>query len=63
MFCSVQGKEVTIQTSDKNASTLDDITTKKISGRVTCMENKLGHCFEFAKMPVKSQMKFINKVL
>ena len=52
MFCSVQEKEVTIQTSDKNASTLEDITTKKISGRVTCMESKSGHCFEFAKCPL-----------
>ncbi len=52
MFCSVQGKEVTIQTSDKNASALEDITTKKISGRVTCMENKSGRCFEFANCPL-----------
>ena len=49
MFSSVQGKEVTIQTYDKNASALENITTKKIPGRVTCMENKSRHCFEFAK--------------
>lgn len=52
MFCSVQGKEVTIQTSDKNASALEDITVKKISGRVTCVETKSGRCFEFAKCPL-----------
>ena len=51
-FCSTKDKEVKIQTDQKNASTLEDVSIQLIPGRKTCMENKNGNCFEFENCPL-----------